>query len=265
MTFSYPPEQYFANKITLLTDQPTKHRLIKSLGIDEIVCLEFDLDFANISAKDFIKDILCRALSANQVICGYNYRFGHKAQGDSQLLNEYGAKLGFKVLEVFPVTYGEQTISSTRIRQSLREGNIGLAAQLLGRYPSYTGEITSENNLSHKLNLPIVCFETDPDLLLPKSGVYLTWCHLSDGSSYPAITSVGSNLTVTGKSITAFLPDFSNDLSNETMELQFIQYIRNITPFANTEQLRQQIAKDLTLATSLLPKYRLQEHGIMLE
>lgn len=266
-TFKYPPAQYFNKKVRLLTDFPTKQHLIKSVGINQVVWVEFDQEFAGIPAEKFIKEIIFSQLNAAMVICGYNYRFGYKALGDWQLLKQLGLELGFGVKVIPPLNYQQTAISSTRIRKILEQGDVSLAAQLLGRYQSYFGCVVPGKKIGRQLGFPTANFQVDPQLVLPKSGVYLTWCYMADGSGYPSMTSIGSNPTVKGKqvSIESFILNFEGDLYGQIIELQFLQRLRSIKRFKSIEQLKAQLTYDQAHVLKLLPEYRLQGRRIVLK
>lgn len=266
-TFKHPPAQYFNKEVRLLTDFPTKQHFIKSVGINEVVWVEFNQEFALIPAENFINDLIFSQLNAALVVCGHNYRFGYKAQGDWQLLKKWGSELGFDVKVIPPLNYKQTVISSTRIRRILEQGDVSLAAQLLGRYQSYFGRVVPGKRLGRQLGFPTANFQVDPELVIPKSGVYFTWCYMADGSSYPAMTSIGSNPTVKGKqvSIESFILNYEGDLYGQTIELQFLQRLRSMIRFESIEQLKAQLVTDQAYVLSLLPEYRLQEQRIVLK
>ncbi len=259
-TFDYPPEQWFKRRIQLLTDQATKKRLILAQGIDEIVSTRFNQEFAEISAERFVVDILLEQLQAQVVICGFDYRFGHRADGDTSLLQEIGNRYGFAVRVIPPVIQDNQPISSSRIRMAIQEGKVEIASELLGRHHGYVGKVVAGKQLGRKLGFPTANITVDQDLVLPKPAAYLTWCFLNDGANYPAMTSVSPS-----GNIESHLFEYDGNLYQQTMEVLFLQKMRDWLKFTTKEELQHQLGKDYEHAQALLAKYRLQGHEIVLK
>lgn len=266
-TFDYPPEQYFSGNHKLIVDFKTKQELIFASGIQEIAWVTFSEQFARLTAEQFITDILLKELGASHLVCGFNYRFGAKAKGDPGLLQEYGLKYGFQVSVISPNELGGLPISSTRIRNALESGEVLLAATLLGRYHSYFGKIVSGKQIGRELGFPTANLMVQPGVVLPKPGVYLTWCYLPNGEGYPAMTSVGNNPTISGKNTTieSYLIGFSGDLYGLKVELQFLKRMRDIIRFPDVSQLKTQLQADKAMVLQSLPEYHLQADRIVLE
>ena len=266
-TFDIPPEHCFTGKTKLLVDFATKQKLIMETGIQEIAWVSFTKEFAALSAEDFIIQVLINHLKAKHLVCGFDYRFGAQAQGDYHLLQKFGKQYGFEVSVIAADEWDGIPVSSTRIRNALEAGNVELAATLLGRYHSYFGMITAGKQIGRELGFPTANLQVNPGLLIPKTGVYFTWCYLPDGTSYPAMTSVSNNPTVNGKETTieSYLIGFEGDLYGKTVELQFLEKIREIIRFPEIEQLKAQLHDDKAYVLSKLPNYHLQANRIMLK
>lgn len=259
-TFDYPPEHFFTGKLEMLTDLARKQELVLAHGIDHFVWTQFNKEFAAIAPEDFIKNIIVGRLKAKIVVCGYDYHFGHNAKGTPKLLQESGRFYDFQVDIIPPYQHGQTVVSSTKIRQLLITGEIEQATKLLGRYPSYTGSIVSGKQLGRKLGFPTANISINPELLIPGSGVYLTWCHLKDGSNYPSMTSVGSNPTVKGDqvSVESYLIGYHGNLYGDPVKLQFLSKMRDMEHFESIDLLKSQLEDDLAHALEILPHYRLQ-------
>jgi len=259
-TFDCPPEQWFNQKIQLLTDQASKTRLILALGIEQVICTKFSREFASISAESFVKDILVQQLQARVVVCGFNYRFGHNAEGNASILQDLGRRCGFTVKVIPPVMHGEQPVSSSRIRRAVKEGSVELAAELLGRHHAYTGKVISGKRLGRRIGFPTANIDVDPNLILPKAGAYLTWCFLDESTNYPAMTSVSPD----GR-IESHLLGFSGNLYEKIIEVRFLQKLRDWLKLDSSVELQSQLARDFGQARELLANYRLQGHEIVLK
>ncbi len=243
-----------------------KVKLIQEFGIDEVIWTPFNYEVARVEAEEFIH-LLVNELNAVHIVCGFNFRFGHKGRGNVELLKEYGEKLGFAVTVVPAVALGEQTISSTRIREMIAEGRVDEAAHLLGRYPSYRGTVVVGEGRGRQLGFPTANLEIDPRIVLPGEGVYFTWAVLSDGLGYPAMTSVGKNPTFAGdrQTIEAYIMNYSGDLYNQSIELQFLKKTREIIRFETAQELKDQIAVDVELANELMKRFHLHGNRIVLQ
>lgn len=266
-TFDIPPEQYFSGNPKLIVDFENKQQLILDAGIQEIAWVNFTRKFAEITAEKFITDVLINQLKADHLICGFNYRFGLEAKGNYKLLEEYGLKYGFQVSVIDPSEISGLPVSSTRIRNALEAGKVEFAAELLGRFHSYFGKIVSGNQIGRKLGFPTANLIIEPNLVIPKDGVYLTWCYLPNDTSYPAMTSVSNNPTLSGKKTTieSYLIGFSGNLYNVEVELQFLRKIRDIIRFPEINQLKAQLVKDKAFVLQSLPEYHLQANRIVLK
>ncbi len=265
--FDYPPEQFFSRNIRLITDLSQKQQFILATGIEQIVCVKFSQTMAKFSALDFIKTILVDTLQATQITCGFNFRFGYKAEGNPEFLARYATQFDYRLNVVPPYLVDGEPISSTRIRGLLEHGEVDRVAKLLGRYHSYMGTVTKGHQRGRTLGFPTANMQLKSELVLPSDGVYFTWCYLADGQSYPAMTSVSNNPTFAGsnKTVETYILGFNGDLYDKTIELQFLERIRNIHQYASYEELIQQLEEDRKFVMTLLPAYHLQANRIVLQ
>lgn len=267
-TFDLPPEQVFKGHFELLNSFEFKMRRLASFGIEEIAWLPFDFSIANLEADEFVEGLLVKQLLVKEVTCGFDYRFGKKRSGDVDYLKKRGQELGFRVNVVAPVeSKSNEIISSTSIRKFLSLGDIDKVSSYLGSYPSYLGKVVAGAGRGRGLGFPTANLELDHRLILPKEGVYLTWCILNGEKGLPAVTSIGKNPTFSGstQTIEAFILDFSGDLYGEQVEIQFLTRLRDVIRYDSAEQLQQQISLDVAEARDMLAGFRLQEERIVLE
>jgi riboflavin kinase / FMN adenylyltransferase len=219
-----------------------------ALGLDAALVLHFDEELSKVSAEDFARRFLVKTLRAKAVLVGENFRFGHRQSGDVKLLLAIGAKNGFEVCVVEPVTIDGEIVSSTGIRQAVAEGRVEEAAKFLGRPFSLEGEIRPGTGTGRKLVVPTLNLTTDQELL-PKNGVYATEVILG-GRRFPAATNVGVRPTFDGTrlAIESHLFDFNEQVTSGRMEVRFRMRLRDEQKFSSVEALREQVLRDIERA-----------------
>jgi riboflavin kinase/FMN adenylyltransferase len=242
----------------LLTTYKEKIRLIESFGIDIIICAHFTNEFASISAKDFVTDVLWKSLGVKEIYIGSNYFFGKGRRGSPELLKELGDKYGFVVNIIEEVKINNMIPSSSKIRTLVAKGKVDEAAVLLGRHYSVEG-IVIEGAKRGKavLNVPTANLLTANELL-PKDGVYAAIVEI-DGKQYGGATNIGYNPTFEDKrfSFETHVFDFEGELRGKTMSVHFIRRIRDEIKFPTVNDLAVQIRKDIDEIRDIL-----KEHGL---
>jgi riboflavin kinase / FMN adenylyltransferase len=210
--------------------------------------LGFDRELAQVSAEDFVRRYLAETMRAEAVFVGPNFRFGHRQTGDVNLLRELGNRWGFEVEVAPPVVLGGVLVSSTAIREALREGRVEDARRLLGRPYALAGEIRPGTGQGRKLVVPTLNLATAQELL-PKLGVYATEVTL-DGTTYRAATNVGVRPTFDGAAATveSHLLDFDENRTSGPMEVRFSTRLRDEQKFPNPQALREQVLRDIDRA-----------------
>jgi riboflavin kinase/FMN adenylyltransferase len=224
------------------------------LGIDCLILNKFDNGFASTSPKDFIESFLLGKYNVRFVVSGYDYRFGFQRAGDSKLLEQIGAKKGFKVIIVPPVKLQGKIVSSSLIRQHIHEGQIMEANYLLGRPYSISGKIVHGKGRGKKLGFPTANLDIGlKKVVIPKFGVYLTKCTIG-GKWLWGVTNVGINPTFNqiGIHIETHLLDYQGELYNCTARVYFICRIRNEKQFSSPSQLSMQINRDIYTAKNII-------------
>jgi len=255
MTFEPHPLKIMrpANGPRLITHTGQKLELIESAGIDIIVCVSFDRDFAAIPARDFVKNILVQKIGIKEIVVGYDYTFGHNREGDINLLREMGEDLGFVVHLVGPIQIEDSLVSSTSIRRLVQEGRLDKAKVLLGRDFEVQGTVVKgQDRGARLLGFPTANLNPHGELL-PKRGVYAVRL-LIDDAFYNGVTNVGYNPTFgdTGLTVETHVLDYSGDLLGKTVKVRFIKRLRDEKAFKNLEALSEQIAEDITQAREFL-------------
>jgi riboflavin kinase/FMN adenylyltransferase len=227
----------------LITPLPVKRDLIAGLGVEELVVIPFDREFAARSAESFVEDVLVGQLRAEQVSVGENFRFGHGADGDPELLR---SRDEFET-RVVPLVEAEgETISSSQIRGLLAAGEVRKAATFLGGPFLFDGEVVQGDRRGHELGTPTANLVPDDRYVCPGHGVYAAWAH-----GYPAAVNVGVRPTFeTGRGllVEAHLIGFEGELYGETLRVAFVERLRGERRFETVEALVEQMQRDLEQA-----------------
>jgi riboflavin kinase/FMN adenylyltransferase len=229
-----------------------------TVGLECAVVLPFTLDLARLSPEDFVEQILVRGLQVRAVLVGENFRFGHKQAGDVALLRALGARYGFAVEIIPPVALDGEIVSSTAIRREIADGNVTHAARLLGRPFVLTGEIVAGTGTGRRFTFPTLNLKLEQELL-PARGVYVTRTLLEgETKSRRSVTNVGMRPTFNGSSLSVetHLLDFSGEVTAKRMEVRFWKRLREEKKFTGPEELRAQIAKDISSARRFFTRLR---------
>lgn len=230
----------------LLTSPEQKKDLIMDLGVDTVYSMQFNENIMKLSPERFVSDILVNKLRVKVIVVGTDYRFGHKASGDSKLLQEIGKGYGIEVKIFEPIYYNNEIVSSTRIRNSLINSDLEDAKVMLARDYSIYGKVVPGKKIGNKLGFPTANIQPNVNYVLPKNGVYSTLT-LVDNIKYLSATSVGFNPTFKEKSIKieSHIIDFEADIYEKIVELKFIEYLRPEIKFDTIELLKKQINTDI--------------------
>lgn len=238
----------------LLETLPQRLAEFDRLGIDAALVLKFDNELAKKSAESFAQSYLVEPLRARSVFVGANFRFGHKQAGDVNLLTQLGGQGGFDVQVIEPVVLDGVVVSSSAIRNALREGRVEEAARMLGHPFALAGEIQTGTGLGRKLVVATLNLATEQETL-PKNGVYATEVVVG-GKTHKAVTNVGVRPTFDGKrlAIESHLFDFSETCTSGAMTVNFLSRLRDEQKFSGPDTLRAQILRDIEEARALFAK-----------
>ena len=236
--------------IKLINTLSEKKQLLEDIGLDYFVVEPFTYEFSRLSALEYVRDILVTQLKAKKIIIGYDHRFGRNRNADIQDLKKYGEQFGFEVEEISAQQLDEVSVSSTKIRKALAQGDIHTANTYLGYTFTIEGVVTKGKALGRTIGYPTANLHVPQTYkLIPKNGVYVVKALVNNTLTY-GITSIGTNPTVggTAKSIETFFLDTSTDLYGKELQLQFLQHIREEATFKDLESLKQAIQKDEAFA-----------------
>jgi riboflavin kinase / FMN adenylyltransferase len=237
---------------TLIMTLEQRLSAFDAMGVNAALVLEFDSELAKISAEDFAKTFLVDTLRAKAILVGENFRFGNRQGGDVKLLQEIGKRSDFEVEIVPPVIQGSVIVSSTAVREALREGRVVEVEPLLGRPFSLKGEIRPGTGKGRELVVPTLNLVTEQETL-PKIGVYAT-ATVVGPKIYWSVTNVGVRPTFNGQrlAIESHLFDFAEQLTSGKMEVIFLKRLRDEQKFSSPEALREQVLKDIEQARSVV-------------
>jgi riboflavin kinase/FMN adenylyltransferase len=253
VTFDPHPQSVVApgSQPKLLTTLDRKAELIASLGVDELVVIPFDGDFAARNAHDFVDHVLVERVQATHVNVGENFRFGHKAQGDSRLLSD-DARFETRVVPLLEVD-GE-VVSSSHIRGLVAGGAVQYADQLLGAPFAVESEVQHGDKRGRTLGFPTANLIPRPGYVVPGHGVYACRVTLAGGETVAAATNVGVRpqfVTGRGELIEAFLIDWSGDLYGQKIRVEFLRRLRGERRFESVDALVEQMGRDVDEARGI--------------
>lgn len=247
LTFEPHPIQVLAPERAprrLLASLSYKERLLKEFGLDLLVVVTFDQDFAALEPEEFLNQ-LCGASQLQSLAMGIDWRFGKKRRGDVALLEKFGTEKAITVDAVGAVMMGGERISSTRIRQALRDGNLVAASEMLGRPYSVMGEVSEGRKLGRTLGFPTANLVPRNEQL-PPDGVWAVEAR-ENGEWRPAVANLGCRPTVAEdepRMLEVHLLDWQGDLYGKELEVRFCKQLRPEKKFSGVEALRAQITRD---------------------
>ena len=242
------------NKILLLNTIKEKSGLLEKMGLDYLIIHPFSRDFSRLTALDFVRDILVNKLNTSRLIIGYDHHFGKNREGNIHQLKEYSLLYDFKVEEIPAQDIDDVSVSSTKIRTALKDGNLKTANNYLGYHYMLNGSVVSGKKLGGTIGFPTANLEIkEPYKLVPKTGVYIIKTYINT-ILYTGIMNIGFNPTVLGKhqTIEAHLFDFNEDLYGKEITIEFIYFLREEHKFESVEELVVQLNIDKENAISYL-------------
>lgn len=250
ITFEPMPQQRLQPQKSLLRLMSFRQKflLFKEWGVSQVVCLRFSNAFAAISPHDFVEKMLLKNLMVKHLMVGPDFRFGKKQQGDVNFLQQLSNDKGFTVQVVDMNQFQAEKISSTRVRDCLRQGDLVGVREQLGRNYQVSQRVVVGSRLARTLGYPTANLRLKPNDLAFK-GVFVTHVFV-DGKRYNAVTNVGTRPTLDGKNyfLEAHILDFSQDLYGKRITVDFLQKLRDEVRFADIHALKEQIAQDVNAA-----------------
>ena len=243
ITFEHHPKSLFAGPVPLISTIRDRCRLLQTYGIGHVCVYPVTPEVMGKPWEVFLEELMEKG--AVGFVCGDDFRFGRKGEGNSQRLAEFCAAKGLPCRIVSEQTLDGKRISSTRIRAKIEEGNMESATRLLGHPHTLTGTVIHGKRLGRTLGFPTANLLLPPGTVTPKFGVYA--CRATvEGIPYPAVTNVGTRPTVEGSGITVepWILDFEGDLYGREIQLEFYYFLRPEMKFADLQALQQQIFRD---------------------
>jgi riboflavin kinase/FMN adenylyltransferase len=224
----------------LLTTTPVKIDRVRELGVDELVVIPFTAEFSRLEPEAFCRNVLARTLHARHVSVGQNFRFGHGASGDPQLLSSCA---DFDTTVVPLLELGGEPVSSSRIRRLIEKGDVAAARELLGAPFELEGTVVEGDARGRDLGMPTANVVPEPVALVPAPGIYA-----GEARGHDAAISVGVRPTFEQAGellVEAYLLDFEGDLYGETLRLSFRERLRDEVRFESADELVQQMQRDV--------------------
>lgn len=243
LLFKRHPQECFGRKTSLLTSYKKRNELIRSAGLNTV-----EIDFSDVkdmSAQEFVEEIIIKKMNAAAVCCGYNYHFGKNSSGDSETLANLCEKNGLKI-SVSPKVEVEGTpVSSSEIRKLLSDGNVELANRMLGREFSFDGKVFFGASNGKKLGFPTANQYFAENMVIPKIGVYASSCEI-DGKEYIGFTDIGTRPTFDNGEVRAetHLFRLDRELYGENIEVKLHTYLRDERKFSSVQLLKAQLILD---------------------
>lgn len=249
---SHPDTLVHRNTPGLINTAADRERLLRFFGGETVVKLPFDETMMHLPWRDFL-DFLRRDYGAAGFVCGQDFRFGYRGEGNAQTLETYCRELRLPCATVPEQTLDDIRISSTHIRRLLEGGNVRDANRFLGHPHILTGEVIHGHQLGRRLGIPTANLGLPGELAVPKFGVYACGCTL-DGRRYPAVTNIGVRPTVSGEGITVepWILDYTGDLYGREITLEFYDFLRPEEKFPDLDSLKNAIHQNAQQARIIM-------------
>ena len=249
LTFdTHPDTLVYHQPVPLInTLEDRKYLMEEKFSMDEVILAHFDRAMMEMPWEAFVEDYLLGELGAKHVVCGHDFSFGYRGQGTPDKLRRLCAQRGVGVNVVDKVSLGGITVSSTHIRQLIRQGDMEAAAQMLGHRHFLSGEVLHGKELGRRLGFPTANLALPEGLIAPAYGVYAALVTLPDGSAHPAVTNVGVRPTVhdqLGRLVEAWILDCTAELYGEKIRVEFFTRLRGEKKFDSLEALREEVLRN---------------------
>jgi len=234
------------SSVKLLHTMEEKRTLLQKIGIENLIIHPFNKEFSQLTAEEFVKEILINQLQIQKIIIGHDHRFGRNRTADINDLISFGEKYGFEVEQISAQEIDEIAVSSTKIRNALINGTISLANEYLGYNYFFSGTVVQGQQLGRTIGFPTANIHIKEDYkLIPKNGVYIIKSYLNEVLIY-GIMNIGNRPTVNGlnQTIEVHFIDFDKDLYGQEVTIEVVEFIREEHKFDSLESLKNQIQKD---------------------
>ena len=255
----HPQNVIFGRPTPLLTSPEDRADLMRQYyGIEDVIVEPFTVERMKQPWKDFVEQTLVRDLGAVHLVCGHDYHFGYKGEGNPQRLRELCAELGIGCDVIEKVEQEGITVSSTYIRTLVAQGEIERANEFLGHPYTLSDQVSPGKKLGTTLGFPTVNLKLKEHVMPPAKGVYATKVILENGDVHPAVTNVGTRPTVDdGDQLTieGFILDFHGDLYGQKIRMEFYKYLREEKKFPSFDALKAEIAHNVEQTREYFAEY----------
>lgn len=235
--------------LKLIQTQAEKVDKLRRMGLQNAIIYPFTLEFSRLTALEFVRDFLVNKLNVKKLVIGYDHQFGKNREGSIQFLLDVCDTYGFEVIEIAAQEIDEVNVSSTKIRNAIKSGDIETANSFLGEPFQLQGVVVKGQSLGRELGFPTANLDLQSDLkLIPASGVYAVKVDI-DGILYDGMMNLGNRPTIddlTSTNIEVHLFNFSGDLYGKMLTVQLLSRFRDVIKFDSIEALKSQLAKDET-------------------
>jgi riboflavin kinase/FMN adenylyltransferase len=233
--------------VPLLTSTDEKMRVLCRYGVDRVCILQFNEALAQLSAEEFVQEILLKRLQASRLVIGYNHSFGRGREGNFEFLHANRERFGIELEVVGPFYLNGEVISSTKVRHALDAGDVETAGRYLGRPYTLSGRVVHGDGRGRQIGFPTAnLFINHPDKLIPPLAVYAVAVEAL-GKIWPGALAIGTRPTFGGsnRTVEVHLIGFDGDLYDQTIELQFLKRLRGEERYPGVEELTQQMRRDV--------------------
>ena len=242
------------NDLKLINTLDEKIELLSSQGIDHLIIIPFTKEFSRLSSLEFIQEILVNSIGTKKLVIGYDHHFGKNREGSFEHLKLYSKEYGFEVEEIPEQDINDVAVSSTKIRNAILEGNIAKANQYLGYPFAINGKVVRGDQIGRTIGFPTANIQVDEHYkLIPMDGIYAVRVLLGE-KKYNGMLYIGNRPTVDGKKkvIEVNLFDFSEDIYDQAITVNFVAFIRGDKHFNGLEELKVALANDEIAVRKLL-------------
>lgn len=260
ITFDPHPKNVVSGSgIKILTTTGEKKDILEKYGLDNLFIIKFTKEFSQLTSEEFFKKYIIDGIGIKEIVIGYDHHFGRGRGGDEQTLREMGKEFNFKVSALDEVKFEESgiTVSSTKVRRALSNGDIKLATSLLGRYYSFGGTVVEGDKRGRLLGFPTANIKLEDEAkLLPEIGIYAVEFFV-DGKKHSGVMSIGKRPTFydSGKVTTeVYVFDFNKDIYGKYVTVNVVERIRGEEKFSSAEELIAQMKKDAETGQEILEK-----------
>lgn len=233
--------------IKLLTTLEERREILEGLGIDLVVVIPFDRDFSLMTSEEFVRDVIVDKIGVSEFVIGYDHHFGRDREGSIETVERLGGEIGFDTYVVSRQEVGNHTVSSTNIRKAIgEEGNVELAAELLGRPYFLNGTVVHGDKRGKEIGFPTANIKPGQhNKIIPKEGVYTVKVRVEQ-AWYGGMMNIGTRPTFDGqeRTLEVNIFEFDKEIYGKSLQVRFLKRLRDETRFDGVEELKAQLEKD---------------------